>query len=182
MLSVLAWQWWLILLRSGLAMLFGVLALLWPDPTEPGFGVLFALYALMNAALALIMRFGAGDTPGFGGLLVEGIAGVALGLMSALNPGMTGAARLAIVGIWALIVGIAAMITARALPGDTGGELPLATQGCLALILAGLLLLQVERVNVKVEWLISGYAVVSAVCQLALTLRVRQIARHMERA
>jgi uncharacterized membrane protein HdeD (DUF308 family) len=53
-LSVLAGQRWLILLRSGLALLFGVLVLLWPDPIPPGFAALFGLYALPSGIVALI--------------------------------------------------------------------------------------------------------------------------------
>jgi uncharacterized membrane protein HdeD (DUF308 family) len=182
MLSVLAGERWLILLRSGLAMLFGVLVLLWPEPTPPGFAVLFALYALVNAAVALIMTFGAGDTPGFAGLLVEGIGGVVVGLAITLYPGMTGPALVVLIAIWALIVGIAAMVTAGALPRDTGGDLPLATQGFLSFILAALLFRQVDSTHVTVALLISVYAVAAGLCQLALTVRMHQIVRDMERA
>jgi hypothetical protein len=87
-LSVLAGQRWLILLRSGLALLFGVLVLLWPDPIPPGFAALFGLYALPSGIVALIMTFAAGDTPGYGGLLIEGIGGVVVGLMITVYPGM----------------------------------------------------------------------------------------------
>jgi uncharacterized membrane protein HdeD (DUF308 family) len=101
--------------------------------------------------------------------------------MITVYPGMTGAV-LALVAIWALIVGIAAMLTAGALPRDTGGELPLATQGFLSFILAGLLFLQVDAAHVTVVLLMSVYAVVAGLCQLALTVRMHQIARSMGRA
>ena len=78
MLSVLAAQRWLILLRGALALLFGVLVLLWPDPLQPGFAALFGLYTLASGIVALIMTFAAGDTPGFDGLLIEGIGASSL--------------------------------------------------------------------------------------------------------
>ena len=66
MLPALAVNWVLLLLRAIVAVLFGVAVLFWPTPPTTALVLLFAAYAAVDGALALILALGAKGVPGFG--------------------------------------------------------------------------------------------------------------------
>ena len=54
MLETLTRYWWAVVLRGVAAVLFGLLALIWPDITVLVLVILFGAYALVDGVLALI--------------------------------------------------------------------------------------------------------------------------------
>ena len=68
MLTVLAGQWPVLLLRAVIAILFGVLALVWPGLTLGALIILFGAYALVDGIAALVMAVASRGLQGFGSL------------------------------------------------------------------------------------------------------------------
>ncbi|MBV8584087.1 MAG: DUF308 domain-containing protein, partial [Candidatus Eremiobacteraeota bacterium] len=52
MISVLARNWWALMIRGIAAVVFGVLAFIWPGATIVAIGVLFGAYAFVDGVFA----------------------------------------------------------------------------------------------------------------------------------
>ena len=83
-------HWWALALRGVIAILFGLAALLRPDIALEALIVLFGAYALVDGVFAIVGVFGGtrGGTPRWL-LIVEGIAGILVGLIAFVLPGLT---------------------------------------------------------------------------------------------
>src|SRR5690348_18448086 len=87
---VLAKYWWLLLLRGIVAILFGVLAFIWPGMTLLTLVLFYGAYALVDGALAIGEAVAGPHTAGpRWWLAVVGVLGVAAGLLTFLWPGIT---------------------------------------------------------------------------------------------
>jgi uncharacterized membrane protein HdeD (DUF308 family) len=103
-------HWWNFVLRGLFAILFGLLALFWPGMTLIALVILYGIYALADGVLALIEGFhrDVRRAP----LVLEGILGIAAGVIAFVWPGITAFALLYIIAAWALVTGIMEVIGA----------------------------------------------------------------------
>src|SRR5260370_16593557 len=86
----LARIWWALALRGGLAILFGLLAFFWPGFLWLVVVYLFGAYALIDGVLALIAAVtGHGESGPWWALLLEGLVGIAVGILAFPWPGLT---------------------------------------------------------------------------------------------
>jgi uncharacterized membrane protein HdeD (DUF308 family) len=182
MLTVLAGQWWLLMFKAVAAVLFGLLALVWPALTLAALIILFGAYALVDGIATLSMVLPSRGLPGFGSLLFEGLTGIAAGIVTFLYPGLTAVALLVVIAAWAIMTGIAAIATAMALRKEITGEWPLPVVGILSSIVGFLLILRPGPGAVAVVWVIALYALLAGVIQMVLAFRMRQLAHEMARA
>jgi uncharacterized membrane protein HdeD (DUF308 family) len=83
----LAKSWWLVLLRGIAAIVFGVLAFIWPGLTLLTLVLFYGAYALVDGILALIAAFTGGPKPvPTWWLVIVGLLGIAAGLVTFLWP------------------------------------------------------------------------------------------------
>src|ERR1700736_2339387 len=88
--DLLARNWWLILLRGIAAVLFGVLAFVWPAITLFALVFLFGAYALATGILSLILAYKAPKGfPRSGALVIGGVLSIIAGLIAFFLPGLT---------------------------------------------------------------------------------------------
>ena len=179
MLTVLAGQWRVLLLRAVIAILFGVLGLVWSGLTLAALIILFGAYALVDGMAALVMALASRGLPGFGSLLFEGIVGIAAGILTFLYPGLTALALLAVIAAWAIMTGGAAIATGMALRKEMSGEWPLRLAGVLAMMLGVALMLRPSAGALALVWMIALYAIITGIVQLVLALRMRQLSQEM---
>src|SRR5256885_4424651 len=124
MLDALARNWWVVALRGALAVLFGVLALVWPAITIGVLVLLFGAYALVDGVFALgSALFGGARVEGRRAwLILEGVVGVAAGIVAFVWPGVTALALLWVIAAWAIITGVLEIATAIRLRRELRGE------------------------------------------------------------
>src|SRR4029077_1246879 len=83
-------NWWLLALRGLVAVLFGVLAFLWPGITLITLVWLFGAFALVNGLLSLVLAAKAPKGyPRFGSLIFGGLLGILAGLVTFVMLGIT---------------------------------------------------------------------------------------------
>ena len=107
-----------------IAILFGVLALVWPELTLWALVVLWGAFVLADGVFALVTAF-AGNVPqGRGWLVFHGLVGIAIGILTFVWPAITGLALLWVIAAWALAVGILQIVNAVRLRReiDTSGR------------------------------------------------------------
>src|SRR4051812_19487018 len=109
MLPALAVNWVFLLLRAIVAALFGVAVLLWPTPPLQGLVMLFAAYAAVDGALALLLALGVKGVPGFGSLLFEALVRIGVAIFAFAAPARAALALNDVFATWAVLSGIAAI-------------------------------------------------------------------------
>lgn len=176
MLISLARNWWILLVRGLLAILFGILALAWPGATLFALIVMFGAFALVNGLLAIIAAL-LGRTEGipWWALLVEGILSVGIGIATFTWPGLTGILLLYIIAFWSIATGVFEIIAAIRLRQVITGELLLAFGGALSILFGLLLLIYPAKGALAVAWLIGMYAILFGGMLIALSFRLRSL-------
>ena len=135
MVIVLARNWWALVLRGLFAVLFGIIALAWPGITLGVLVLLYGAYALADGvfAIAAVMAGQTGGRPWWS-LLVEGLVGIAVGIMTFAWPGITALVLLYLIAAWAVVTGIFEIIAAIRLREEIRGEWLLALSGILSIL------------------------------------------------
>ncbi|THJ65864.1 hypothetical protein E8P82_11345 [Arthrobacter echini] len=104
--------------RGVVALIFGILVLVWPQATVVVLVLLFGSYAIIDGITAGVHWFSARRGPvayrSSGWVLAGGIVSVLAGLVALLVPGLTALAIALVIGIWALLLGITQVILALA--------------------------------------------------------------------
>lgn len=180
MLDTLSRNWWVLAVRGGSAVIFGVVALVWPDLTVLALVLLFGAYALVDGVLALyaaLVNRGL-DRELTGGqrawLAVEGVAGVLAAIVAFVWPQITALALLYLIAAWALVTGVAEIFLAVRLRREIQGEWLLALGGVLSILFAVLAFAFPQAGALAVLWLIATYAIAFGVVVLVLAFRVRR--------
>jgi len=147
MIQLFSKYWWGFVVRGFVAVLFGLVVLLWPALSLDPLVVSFGIFALVQGILSAV--------PGvskLGGriyfLLIEGVVGILAGVFTFLGPGIgrmlwpevAKTTLLVFIALWALLSGIAEVIGSFRLPGEMKGKWVITLSGLVCLLL-GLVLL-----------------------------------------
>jgi len=169
----LARHWWVIGLRGLAAILFGVLAFVWPGMTLAVLVLLFGAYALVDGVLALIAAFRGGVQHRIV-MLVEGVVSVLAGLAAFVWPGLTALVLLYIIAFWAIVTGVLEIVAAIRVRRAISNELGLVIGGVLSVVFGVVLLIAPGAGALAVIFLIGAYAVVFGIALLGLAWRLRE--------
>lgn len=169
--------WWMVALRGVAAIVFGVLAFVWPGVTIVALALLWGVYALVDGAIALgtAWRVRDEDQPVWP-LALLGILGVLAGLAAIFMPGIAAIALVTLVGAWAVVTGALEIVAAVRLRRVIDNEWLLVLAGIASVILGFLLLARPGVGAIVLAWYIAAYAIVFGVLLVALGFRLRALA------
>jgi uncharacterized membrane protein HdeD (DUF308 family) len=169
---VVAAHWWILLVRGLVAMLFGVLAFVWPGLTLASLVLLYGAYCLVDGVVALTGGFGGG----FWRSLLLGAVSIGAGIATFLYPGLTALILLYLIAAWAIIRGIIEIGVAIEFRKVLEGEWMLIAAGALSIAFGVLLYLYPGAGALSVVWIIGIYAFVFGALLVALSFRVKSFA------
>jgi uncharacterized membrane protein HdeD (DUF308 family) len=171
-------NWWLLALRGLAAVIFGVLAFVWPGITLLTLIWLFGAFALVNGILSLVLATKAPKGyPRFGSLILGGLLGILAGLLTFVMPGITALGLLILIAAWALITGILEIVAAIKLRKTITGEWMLILAGLASVAFGILLILQpAAGALVMVLW-IGAYALVFGILLFVLAFKMRSLGK-----
>ena len=169
----LARHWWVIGLRGLAAILFGVLAFIWPGMTLAVLVLLFGAYALVDGVLTLLAAVRGGVQHRIV-MLVEGLVSVLAGLATFVWPGLTALVLLYIIAFWAIVTGVLEIVAAIRVRRAISNELGLVIGGVLSVVFGVVLLIAPGAGALAVIFLIGAYAVVFGIALLGLAWRLRE--------
>jgi uncharacterized membrane protein HdeD (DUF308 family) len=175
---VLIDSWWTLAIRGVLAVLFGLAALLLPGITLVALVLLFGAYALADGIIALIagargLRRHERSWP----LLLEGVLGIAAGVLTVVWPGITALVLVYLIAAWALLTGALEIATAIRLRKIITGEWLLVLSGVVSILLGVILVVAPGAGALGLVLWIGAYALVFGVLLLILAFRLRSWAR-----
>src|SRR5499426_3795964 len=175
MLHALAKSWWLLLLRGIAAIIFGILAFVWPGLTLVTLVLLYGAFALVDGVLSLIAAFSGSAKPvPTWWLIVVGFLGIGAGVVTFLWPGITAVLLVMFIGAWALVHGIFEIIGAIQLRKEIDNEWMLILGGVLSVIFGAIVLIAPGAGALGLVWAIAAYSIVFGISFVALALRLRK--------
>lgn len=181
MLKLLTRNWWLVALRGLLAVIFGVLALIWPQITLSALVILFGVYILIDGIFTVISALRDREQyVHWGLLLLEGLAGIAIGVLTFIWPGITALVLLYLIVAWALVTGVLEIIAAFQLRKEIENEWLLGLGGVASLVFGVLALIWPASGALAIVWIIGIYAIIFGVVLIALGFRLRNLHQKAE--
>jgi uncharacterized membrane protein HdeD (DUF308 family) len=177
-INVLARNWWTWLIRGIVAIIFGILAFLWPGATILAIGILFGAYALVDGIFAIVAAVRAAETQQrWWPFVVEGIVGILIAAITFYDIRITLLALYFTIAAWAFLTGIFEIVAAVQLRKHIANEFWLILGG-IASILFGILMIWFPMAGIlAIIWLIAAYAIVFGVIMIAFSLRLRSHAQ-----
>jgi uncharacterized membrane protein HdeD (DUF308 family) len=173
-MEILARNWGWIALRGVAGVIFGVLTFINPAISLASLVLVFGAYALADGVFtvvaAIMNRRGERH---WVAMLFGGIAGIAIGLLTFLMPGLTTLVLLYLIAAWAIVTGGAEIATAIRLRKVITGEWLLILAGVLSVAFGVVLIVYPGAGALTVVLWIGAYALVFGIMMIALSLRLR---------
>ena len=167
-------NWWLLALRGLVAVLFGVLAFVWPRATLITLVWLFGAFALVNGLLSLILAAKAPKGyPRIGSLILGGLLGILAGLLTFVMPGITALGLLMLIAAWAIVTGIMEVVAAIRLRKIIANEWLLILAGIASVAFGVILFLRPAAGALALIWWIGAWALVFGILLIVLAFRMR---------
>ncbi len=176
--AALARNWWALVIRGVIAVLFGLAALVVPGVVAATLVLVFGAYALVDGVFAIIAAVLAlARHERWGLLLLEGVIGIAAGAAAWAFPALAIVVFITLLAVWALITG--GLMLAAAFQLDIGHGNWMMGLGGLVSIIWGVLLWTwpIAGAWVLTIWF-GAYALMFGVAMIALGLRLRERRRE----
>lgn len=173
-------NWWLLLLRGLCAIAFGVLSFMQPGISLATLVLLFGAYALVDGVIGSVMAVsGRKEQEDWWVLLLWGLMGIAVGILTFVAPGVTALGLLIYIAAWALVTGVTQIVAAVRLRKVIQGEWLLILGGVVSVIFGFLLMAQPGAGALSLLWIIATYAVFFGVLLVVLAFKVRSAGRQL---
>ena len=168
-------NWWLVVLRGVLAILFGLSALFMPGVAWLSLILLFGIYSLMDGVFAMLSGLVSSKySPRWWVFLLEGLIGVAAGVIAFVRPDLASTVLVLLIAIWALLTGILEIAAAIRLRREITNEWMLGFGGFVSIVLGVLLFFQPAAGGLIITLMIGAYALIFGVLLLVLGFRLRR--------
>ncbi len=162
-----------LILLGVLAVIAGIVALAWPGITILVLVIMFAVYAFSDAIMQSARAFSSGSAGPVIGHLLLGLIDVAAGVIAIAWPGPTALVLVLVVGVWAVVGGIAEFAFAFA-AGETAGTRALFLLGGLVSIAFGVVLFARPNVGAVTLALLYGlFALCYGISQITAGIQLR---------
>ncbi|GAA0392091.1 hypothetical protein Acor_17730 [Acrocarpospora corrugata] len=168
-------RWWTLAVRGALAIIFGLIALIWPAITLVALVVVFGVYALVNGIFTLYGAFREGATKERGWLAFSGIISLAAGIAVLVWPAITALALMLLIGAWFLITGVVEIVGAVMRRKEIEGEGKMIVTGVLSALFGLVLMIWPGAGALSLVWLIGVFAIVLGVAMVVLSFRERNV-------
>jgi uncharacterized membrane protein HdeD (DUF308 family) len=173
----LASRWGWVVFRGVLAVLFGLFAFARPGAMAFSMVLVFGCYAFIAGiatVIAAARRGHAGES--WGALLLDGLLGIAVGVLAVLWPARTALAFVWLIGAWALLTGILEIASAIKLRKLIQHEWLLGLAGAVSIAFGLLMFYRPIAGGLAVVWWLGAYALIFGIMMIVLGFRLRSVA------
>jgi len=170
--------WRDMLLRGVIAVIFGLLALLWPGITVAVFVLLFGTFAFVDGILLVLQSVTTRRHEEYWwARLLHGLISIAAGVAVFVWPGITLLVLAYIIAAYAIVTGILDIIGAIELRKTIKGELLMLVGGILLVGVGILLIMQPGIGLIALVQTIGIFAIAYGIVTAVLAFRLRSVAR-----
>ena len=174
-LPLRASHWWSWAIRGLAALAFGVLTFVWPGATIASLILVFGFYAVMDGVFAFIEAIKRRHSDKrWWALLLESLAGLALGAIALLMPGLVAFSFVYLLGVWAIVTGVLEIVQAIRARHEIQGEGWLILGGVLSVLFGGTLVIWPDSGAIALIWLLGGYAIGFGLVMLIMAFNLRK--------
>lgn len=174
--TILSRNWWVFLLRGLVAIAFGVLAWVQPAISLAALVLLFGAYTMADGILGVWAAIaGRKEDEHWWVLLLWGLLGIGVGVLTFLAPGITALALLFYIAVWAIATGVLEIVAAIRLRKEIEGEWLLVLGGLASVLFGVILMVQPGVGALSLIWLIATYAIVFGILLVLLAFKVRTL-------
>src|SRR5436190_3742620 len=176
LIETLKRHWWVPVLRGIAAIVFGVIAFVYPGLTVAVLVLLFGAWVLVDGVFRIVGAIGhRASDPDWGWQLVIGILGIIIGLLTFHAPAVTALALVIYIAAWALMIGVTEIALAIKMRREIKGEWLLILMGLASIVFAALLLWNPVAGAAALIWIIAWYAVIIGVLAIVFGFRLRSL-------
>ena len=175
MLTMLTRNWWLLVARGLLALLFGLATIVWPRITLAALVLLFGVFAVAHGVLVLLALFDPLRSVCRRMLALEGVTSIVVGLLAFVWPNITALALLYVIAAWAILIGVFVLFAAIELHAFLGDLWLLGLSGSASLLFGVAIAIWPGTGALAVVGIIAAYAIVYGVLMLVLGLQLHSL-------
>ena len=173
--EILSRYWWMTVLRGAFWILFGIVLLASPGISllslTLALGIVIFVDGILNVGNAFAGRHVHDD---WWVLLLVGLTGIGVGLLTFYSPQTTALALVFYVAIWAIATGLLQIAAAIRLRKQIAGEFWLILAGLASVVFGVLLIARPVAGALTLLWLFAVYAIAFGVLLILLAFRVRR--------
>lgn len=167
--------WWLVLVQGVLAVVFGIVAVAVPGAAIDVVLMLFGAYSLLDGVVSLYAGV-RNREEGWGWLVFQGIASLAIGVLALRYPSTTAVALTLILAFWALVIGFIRVWGAFELRRlGARGWIWALVAGILAVLFGSALVINPGYGAVALMWLVAVTAIVFGIALIVNAILVRKV-------
>jgi uncharacterized membrane protein HdeD (DUF308 family) len=168
------WRW-AIGLQGLASVVFGVVILIWPELSVYALTIVFGIYTLATGITAFVAAFSSQLKEERGSLILSGLLGIVVGIVVLAWPSISALALLYVIGVYAVLLGVLAIVASLRLPLD-GRETGLMILNGLVAILFGIVIFAKPGAGaLAVLALIAAFALVVGVTELVVAFAGKEI-------
>ena len=176
MVDVLVRNWWTLVLRGGLAILFAIMAWVWPGVTLSVVVFIFGVFIFIEGILTIVAAVSGrtGGAPTWA-LAVHGFFSIIFGVMVFAWPDITLLVFVLVFGAWQVLTGALTIANAIRVRKEIEGEWFLIVSGAIAVLFGVLIMFQPIAGAYAIGVLIGIYAFMHGCLLIALGFEVRRL-------
>jgi uncharacterized membrane protein HdeD (DUF308 family) len=166
-------NWWMLAVRGVMGIVFGIVALVWPESTKFALVLLFGAFAMADGIFAVVTGIASnGYFDRWWAVVLEGLTGIVVGVLTFFLPNVTALALIYLIAAWAVVTGIFEIVAAIRFRRIIPGEWAMILMGLLSIVLGSTLFVFPAAAEVSLVWLIGIYAIIAGGMQLVLAFRM----------
>ncbi len=170
--SFMVTRWWVQLIRGILAILFGIILVVWPLLSIATLVLIFGIWAVVFGVVAIVASI-LSHEESWWALLIEGLVSAAIGVLVLLWPGVTIFILLVFLAVWALITGVAELAMAIKMRGIIPNDWTLVLAGLFSILFGVLILFWTEETLRVLAWFVGFYAMFFGIIMIVLSMKLR---------
>jgi uncharacterized membrane protein HdeD (DUF308 family) len=176
---VIARNWWSLVIRGLVGILFGIITFAWPGITFAALVIVFGAYSLLDGVFSLVGAVKAAQAhERWGALVFLGVTGIGAGVVTVLWPAITAFVLVCLIAAWAIVTGVFEIAAAVQLRRYIEGEWLLALAGIASLVFGILIMIAPLAGALVIAVWVGAYALVSGVVLVTLGIKLRSWGRR----
>ena len=168
--------WWVLLLRGVLSIAFGVLAIGYPRMTLVYLVLFFAVFVFADGISSVFHALsGRGENENWWVLMIEGLLGIAIGVITFQAPAISTQFLLLYIGFWAVVTGSFRIVLAVRLRNEIKGEWFMGLGGLISILFGLAMISRPAAGALAVLALIGLWSIATGIIFVLLSFKVKSV-------